>query len=65
MPRYFFDTSALVKHYHVEAGTNVVDRVVDEAGAELLIARLTLVEIISAFRSTGSLSSIPRTHRDG
>ena len=33
MPRYFLDTSALVKHYHVEAGTDVVDRVIDEAGA--------------------------------
>jgi uncharacterized protein len=49
MARYFFDTSSLVKHYHVEAGTDVVDRVIDEAGAGLLIARLTLVEMISAF----------------
>jgi uncharacterized protein len=49
MARYFFDTSALVKRYHVEAGTDVVDRVIGEAGAELAIARLTLVEVISAF----------------
>jgi hypothetical protein len=41
MARYFFDTSALVKRYHVEAGTDVVDRVIGEAGAELAIARLT------------------------
>ena len=27
MARYFFDTSALVKHYHAEAGTDVVDGV--------------------------------------
>jgi hypothetical protein len=47
MARYFFDTSALVKHYHAEAGTDVVDRVIDEPGAELIIARLTLVETIS------------------
>ena len=49
MSRNFLDTSALVKHYHAEAGTDVVDRVIDEVGAELLIARLTLVETISAF----------------
>jgi predicted nucleic acid-binding protein len=49
MTRYFFDTSALVKHYHTEAGTNAVDRIIDEAGAELLIARLTLVEMTSVF----------------
>jgi hypothetical protein len=41
MARYFFDTSALVKHYHAEVGTDTVDRLIDEAGAELLIARLT------------------------
>ena len=49
MARYFFDTSALVKHYHAEAGTNVVDRVIDEPEAELIIARLTLVETTSVF----------------
>ena len=49
MPRYFFDTSALVKHYRAENGTDAVDRIIDEEGAELLIARLTLVETVSAF----------------
>jgi uncharacterized protein len=49
MARYFFDTSALVKHYHAETGTELVDRFIGEAGAELLIARLTLVETISVF----------------
>jgi predicted nucleic acid-binding protein len=49
MARYFFDTSALVKHYHPEAGTGAVDRIINEPGAELLIARLTLVETISVF----------------
>jgi hypothetical protein len=43
------DTSALVKHYHAETGTDTVDRIVGEVGAELLIARLTLVETISVF----------------
>ena len=49
MARYFLDTSALVKHDHAELGTDAVDRIIGEAGAELLIARLTLVETISVF----------------
>jgi len=49
MARYFFDTSALVKHYHAEAGTDAVDRIINQPGVELLIARLTLVETISVF----------------
>ena len=49
MTRYFPDTSTLVKHYHTELGTDAVDRIIGEAGAELLIARLTLVETISVF----------------
>jgi uncharacterized protein len=49
MARSFFDTSALVKHYHAEAGTAAVDRIIGKPGAELFIARLTLVETISVF----------------
>jgi hypothetical protein len=49
MARSFFDTSALVKHDHAEAGTDTVDRLIGEPGAELLISRLTLVETISVF----------------
>jgi predicted nucleic acid-binding protein len=49
MARSFFDTSALVKHYHTEAGTAEVDRIMNELGAELFISRLTLVETISVF----------------
>ena len=49
MPRHFFDTSALVKHDHAETGTDAVDRLIGEPGAEILIARLTLVETISVF----------------
>ncbi len=38
-----------MKHYHAEAGTDAVDRLIGEPGAEILIARLTLVETISVF----------------
>jgi predicted nucleic acid-binding protein len=49
MAAYFLDTSALVKRYHPEAGTLVVDRLFSEADAEVIISRLVLVEIVSAF----------------
>ena len=38
-----------MKHDRAEAGTDAVDRLIGEPGAETLIARLTLVETISVF----------------
>jgi hypothetical protein len=64
MAHYFFDTSAQVKHYLVETGTDAVDRFIDEPGAELLIARLTLVETMSVFATkvrTGEFTSFAPT----
>ena len=49
MPRYFFDTSALVKHYHIELGSPKVDLILGESGAEHFIAQLTLAEAPSVF----------------
>jgi uncharacterized protein len=48
MAAYYLDTSALVKRYHPEAGTAIVDQVFSEAGEEIIISRLVLVEIVSA-----------------
>jgi predicted nucleic acid-binding protein len=58
MARYYFDTSALVKHYHAEAGTVTVDRLINESGAELLVGRLTLVETISVFATKTRTSEL-------
>ena len=49
MPRYFFDTSALVKQYHTEIGTTEVRRLMTEPGAECAISRLATVEMLSGF----------------
>jgi predicted nucleic acid-binding protein len=49
MATYFLDSSALVKHYHAEAGTAEVDRLLAEPNARHFIARLTVVEVQSAF----------------
>ena len=60
MPRYFLDTSALVKNYHAETGTADVQRILGEGGSEFLISRLATVEMLSGFAGkvrAGVLSS--------
>lgn len=49
MARYFFDTSALVKRYHAEPGTQAVDAMFAESRAVFVVSRLALVECVSAF----------------
>lgn len=49
MPHSFLDTSALVKHYHVELGSPEVERILTESGSRYSIARLTLTEMPSVF----------------
>ena len=49
MAAYFLDTSALIKRYHPEVGTPVPDRLFAEDDASIIISRLGLVEIVSAF----------------
>src|SRR3954447_16787991 len=60
MPRYLFDTSALVKNYHVESGTPQVQAILGTPGSEFFISRLSAVEMLSGFAGkvrTGALSS--------
>ena len=54
MAAYFFDASALAKLYHPEAGTAVVDRIVNGPDAQIRVSRLTVsgVAIGSAVRLT-------------
>ena len=47
MANYFLDTSALAKLYHQEAGSDYMDRVLDEIGSRSLISRLSIVELES------------------
>jgi predicted nucleic acid-binding protein len=49
MAHYFFDTSALVKHYHAELGSAEVSRILDDVHSVYSIARLTMAEMISVF----------------
>jgi predicted nucleic acid-binding protein len=59
--RYFFDTSALVKHYHTELGSPKVDLILGESTSEYLVARLTLAEAPSVFAKkvrTGEIADV-------
>jgi len=49
MADYFIDTSALVKYYHPEDGTQAVTRFIEEPASHHDISRLSLVETVSAF----------------
>lgn len=49
MPLYFFDTSALVKRYHIESGSEKVDEIFKDPDGILVIASITIAEFVSAF----------------
>lgn len=49
MAQYFFDTSAVVKYYHVEAGTPAVSAMFSERDRKLRISSLGFLEIQSSF----------------
>jgi hypothetical protein len=46
---HFFDSSALVKPYHPEAGTPTVDQIVNATDSMVRVSRLTGAELTSAF----------------
>lgn len=49
MPDYFYDTSAIAKHYHTETGTAKVDALLATSGASQTVSRLGVVELHSVF----------------
>ena len=49
MPRYFLDSSALVKRYHQESGSTRIQELFDGPDNRFLISRLALVEVHSSF----------------
>jgi hypothetical protein len=49
MADFFWDTSALVKHYHPELGTSKVDELLQTAASRHAISRLGVTETFSVF----------------
>jgi predicted nucleic acid-binding protein len=61
---YFFDSSALVKLYHPEKGSERIEEIFNEPDRRILIARLAGVEIVSALAlkvRTGHLDALTAT----
>ena len=46
--RFFFDTSALVKFFYVESGTEIVTQIMEHTSSEIWISDLARLEFISA-----------------
>ncbi len=46
---YFFDTSSLVKLYHKEDNTDLLESIIEQSDCRIVISELTLVEFSSAF----------------
>lgn len=65
MSVYFLDSSALVKRYLVEPGTDwIVALAAPSAGHSLLIAQVTRIEAIAAFAARERAGSITIQERD-
>jgi predicted nucleic acid-binding protein len=61
---HFLDSSALVKFYHKEAGTDEVDSIVNARDHVARISRLSVAELTSAFAIKVRTHSIDRQDAD-
>jgi predicted nucleic acid-binding protein len=61
---HFFDSSALVKLYHLEVGTPAVDQIVNATGNVVRVSGLTMAELTSAFAIKVRTRSISRQDAD-
>lgn len=50
MRHLFFDTSALVKRYYDEPGTELVDSLVTDDDTKVILTSIAVIETVSAFR---------------
>jgi predicted nucleic acid-binding protein len=65
VPNYFFDSSALVKRYHQEPGSDWVRAACDPRGhPPLYLSQLAHVEVVAALRRTGRREGIHHSFVD-
>ena len=64
MAGHFLDSSALVKLYHTEAGTPVIESIVNAPDNVVRISRLSVAELTSAFAIKVRTRSIDRDDAD-
>ncbi len=58
---HFFDTSALVKRYYEERGSETVDEIVESDEVRVVISSLSVIETVSAFRRKLNTGELART----
>ena len=64
MALLYFDTSALVKRYYQEAGTERVDELID-GDDDVVISSLAIIETVSAFRRKFNRDELSRERMNG
>lgn len=58
MTPYFLDSSAVVKYYHSEVGSAAVQRIFGEIERRIIISRLAVVEVRSAFAGKFGMGAV-------
>jgi predicted nucleic acid-binding protein len=62
---YFFDSSAVVKRYVAESGSDWINRVADpKSGHRIFIARITIVEVTAAVARRSREGNLPDADAD-
>ncbi|HDH11936.1 MAG TPA: PIN domain-containing protein [Nitrospirae bacterium] len=59
MKIYYLDTSALVKLYHNEKGTEEVEKIFSTQNASIIISEIAVVELYSALYRLNRMKEIP------
>ena len=65
MAVFFFDTSALVKRYYSEKGTDAVDEIIETDQNCVVISSLSIIETVSAFRRKHNRGELSKEAMDG
>ncbi len=64
MKFYFFDTSALIKKYHAEKGTEAIDRIFSEEDKAIVISSICITEMVSAMNRKKEDKTISKNDLD-
>ena len=64
MADYFFDSSALVKAYIAETGTNWVRTIIDDEQHQIYISQLTELEVVAALTRRFRIGDLTLQERD-
>jgi len=62
---YFFDTSALVKYYHNELGTDQVVKIIDDQYNKIIISQISILEFHSQFAKKARDTKYPKFDANG